>query len=65
MNVAYCALDENQFNRICTCSSTKEICNTLKIIFDDSKHYKKTISFQSIFFYQICDRSYDQFLDKY
>ena len=25
MNVLYCALDENQFNRICTYSSTKEI----------------------------------------
>ena len=31
MNLLYCALDPNEFNRVSTCSSTKKIWDTLEV----------------------------------
>ena len=41
MNVLYYKLDENQFNRMCICSSTKKIYDILKIIYEGTNKIKE------------------------
>lgn len=42
MNILYYFLDENEFNKICTCSSTKEIWDTLEIIYEYTNKMKES-----------------------
>ena len=40
MNLLYCALDPNEFNRISTCSSVKEIWDTLEVTHEGTSQVK-------------------------
>ena len=40
MNLLYCALDPNEFNRVSTCSSTKEIWDTLEVTHEGTNQVK-------------------------
>ena len=42
MNVLYCALDANEFNRISTCSSAKEIWDRLEVTHEGTNQVKET-----------------------
>ena len=42
LNVLYYALDMNEFNRISTCSSIKEIWDRLEIIHEDTNQVKES-----------------------
>ena len=42
MNVLYCALDANQFNRISVCTSTKEIWDILEVVHERTNQVKES-----------------------
>ena len=42
MNVLYCALDANEFNRISTCASAKEIWDRLEVTHEGTNQVKET-----------------------
>ena len=42
MNVLYCALDANEFNRISVCTSTKEIQDTLEVTHEGTNQVKES-----------------------
>ena len=42
MNLLYCALDLNEFNRVSTCTSTKEIWDTLEVTHEGTLQVKNT-----------------------
>ena len=42
MNVLYCALDANEFNRFSVCISIKEIWDTLKVIHEGTNQVKES-----------------------
>ena len=42
MNVPYCALNANKFNRISICTSTKEIWDTLEVTHEKNNQVKES-----------------------
>ena len=42
MNVLYCALDANEFNRISTCASAKEIWDRLEVTHEGTNQVKES-----------------------
>ena len=42
INVLYCALDVNEFNRISTCNSAKEIWNRLEVTHEATNQVKES-----------------------
>src|SRR5262249_49472169 len=42
MNILHCGLNESYFNRICTCKSTKEICDELESTYEGSSKVRDT-----------------------
>ena len=42
MNLLYCALDPNEFNRVSTCSSAKEIWDTLEVTHEGTSQVKQS-----------------------
>ena len=44
INVLYCALDVNEFNRISTCNSTKEIWDRLEVTREGTDQVKESSS---------------------
>ena len=41
MNVLYCALDANEFDRILVCTTAKEIWDTLEVIHEETNQVKE------------------------
>ena len=42
MNLLYCALDQNEFNRISSCKTAKEIWDKLEITYEGTSQVKET-----------------------
>ena len=42
MNILYCALDPNEYNRICICESTKIIQDRLKVTHEGTNQVKES-----------------------
>ena len=42
MNVLYCALDKNEFNRVSTCNSAKEIWDRLEVTHEGTNQVKES-----------------------
>ena len=42
MNILFCTLDSNEFNKICTCELAKEIWDKLETIHEGINHVKES-----------------------
>ena len=42
MNILYCALDANEFNRICSCDTAKEIWDKLVVTYEGTSQVRET-----------------------
>ena len=42
MNILFCSLDRNEFNRVSVCKSAYEICKTLQVTHEGTSKVKQT-----------------------
>ena len=54
MNVLYCALDANEFNRISVCTSAKEIWDTLEVAHEETNQVKESKINMLVHKYELC-----------